>query len=171
MLKKTFIIFFVAGAVLGVLVPHTPFVHAQDDGDEFSINEFFDDFVDGVSGVFDINFGPLETFSEMLTIIGSVGDIAELLSSGRARQPFGGKVTQITRCTCSIGWRLKIGPPTDDYFLYVDGTQNYREFNLPAFVWTLGLYVPGGVCLVKDGDDCDVLRVRGIITPTVGSSF
>lgn len=88
--------------------------------------------------------------------------------------PFGGMVTVSIPCTCSTGmFLLTIGPPRGGQFVYQVGTQAYSNFNLPRVgVWTLGLYVPGGVCMIYAGKSCVATGLPlGTITSVVGTSL
>lgn len=86
---------------------------------------------------------------------------------------FGGMVTTSIFCTCSGNFLLNITPPVGGQFLYQPGTQSFLNFNLPrAGVWALGLYTPGGVCLMWAGESCKPFGAPvGTISPVVGTSL
>lgn len=88
---------------------------------------------------------------------------------------FGGRVLSSVPCPCSGNFLLTISGPAGGQFTYYPGTQAYANYNLGAQsgMWALGLYEPGGVCLVPSGKGCSPLpsAVVGTITPTVGSSL
>lgn len=88
--------------------------------------------------------------------------------------PFGGKVISAIPCPCSGSFLLTLSPPTAGQYIYYPGTQRYLNFNLPQIgVWAVGLYTPGGICLIPSGKSgCAPLGVPiGTITPTVGTSL
>lgn len=87
---------------------------------------------------------------------------------------FGGFVESSIPCTCSPGFfLLTISPPVGGQYLFRVGTQQYSNYRLPsAGVWTLGLYQPGGTCLMNAGKICVPSGApKGIISPTVGTSL
>ena len=63
---------------------------------------------------------------------------------------FGGVGTWVTRCTCSPGFKVIIGPPRPAVLLYNPFTSiifaNYK-ITVPSS-WAIGIYTPGGVCLM-----------------------
>lgn len=84
--------------------------------------------------------------------------------------PFGGQVEEVKKCSCTIGYWVRIGPPVGGDFHFIP-TQDYRENNFPTVnTWATGLWWPGGFCFEISGDDCDRLRTKGIIPGFVGSS-
>jgi len=98
-----------------------------------------------------------------------INDLIDRLSVVDGR-PFGGEVKDVKKCTCTIGYWVKIGPPVGGDFHFIP-PQDYREGNFPTRgTWATGLWWPGGFCFEKDGDDCDRLRTKGIIPGFVGSS-
>lgn len=86
---------------------------------------------------------------------------------------FGGFVISSVPCPCSNSWLLTISPPRGGQFLFFNGMPQFEYHQLPRFaVWTLGLYKPGGQCLVPTSHGCkSVGKPKGIITPTVGTSL
>lgn len=64
--------------------------------------------------------------------------------------PFGGKVNSSTYCTCSFNFLLEIGPPVPATVMFSwFTTRQYPYYSLPRTgVWALGLYYPGGVCMM-----------------------
>jgi len=64
--------------------------------------------------------------------------------------PFGGQITGTFYCNCSANLLISVGPPVPGVFIYQPGgTALYsygRVWSPGAFA--LGLYSPGGVCLV-----------------------
>ncbi len=88
--------------------------------------------------------------------------------------PFGGMVATSFFCNCSGNFLLTVTPPVGGQFVYYPGTQAYLNYNLgfSTGIWTMGLYSPGGVCMVYVGKGCSPFGVPlGTITPTVGSSI
>jgi|GEM_PF-3303933 len=66
--------------------------------------------------------------------------------------PFGGLVVATTYCTCTNAFLLTISTPTPGNYLYFPGTPQFSYYQLPRVgVWTLGLYAPGGACLMFAG--------------------
>lgn len=93
---------------------------------------------------------------------------------GQVGAIFGGVVVSSVPCPCSGNFLLTISPPVGGQFVYYPGTQAYMSYNLgpTSGMWALGLYTPGGVCLVPAGKGCAPFGVPiGTITPTVGSSL
>lgn len=86
---------------------------------------------------------------------------------------FGGYIVNSFYCACSGNFLLTLTAPTRGQWLWYPGTPQYREFQLPRTgVWTLGLYTPGGVCLVPTSTSCVAIgNPRGTIGQTVGTSF
>lgn len=70
--------------------------------------------------------------------------------------PFGGLVGFVQPCTCSCGAVVVVGPPVGGSFLYCPGiTQVFAYYQIPRpAVWLLGLYTPGGACLIWAGKLC-----------------
>ena len=87
--------------------------------------------------------------------------------------PFGGKVVTSFPCPCSGNFLLTVSPPVGGQFVYYMGTQAHLNYNLPTpGVWALGLYSPGGVCLVPVTFGCAPVGIPiGTILPTVGTSL
>ena len=86
--------------------------------------------------------------------------------------PFGGKVMTAIPCTCSGNFLLTVSPPKGGQFVYYLGTQAYLSYNLPSTgVWALGLYTPGGICMMYAGVGCSPFGAPiGTVTQTVGTS-
>jgi len=89
-----------------------------------------------------------------------------------AQNLFGGLVLWTFFCNCSGNYLLYISPPNGGFFSYYPGTQQFLNFNLPkSGVWTLGLYNPGGACLIHVGTGCSsFIHPQGTITPITGTS-
>lgn len=70
--------------------------------------------------------------------------------------PFGGMVNTAIYCTCSQNWLLYISPPVGGWLIYSPySTFQYPNNSLPRTgVWALGLYNPGGVCMMYSGYTC-----------------
>ncbi len=88
--------------------------------------------------------------------------------------PFGGFVALSLPCTCTPGsFLLTVGPPLGGQFVYVSGTPQFSNMQLPrAGVWVLGTYSPPGICMIYAGKSCVPLGAPlGTIMPTVGTSF
>lgn len=88
--------------------------------------------------------------------------------------PFGGFVVTSLPCTCTPGaFLLTISPPTPGQFVYMTGTPQFANMQLPrAGVWALGLFSPSGACFIYEGKSCVPLGFPiGTILPMVGTSF
>lgn len=91
-------------------------------------------------------------------------------------QPFGGRITMVRPCTCSVGWAvyftdLTVPSPIALPLIYNPGTTvTYREFHqtMPG-AWILGTWTPGGACLVWAGKFCFIIPTAGTMY-MVGSS-
>ncbi|MFP4022555.1 MAG: hypothetical protein ACLFTS_01770 [Candidatus Paceibacterota bacterium] len=70
--------------------------------------------------------------------------------------PFGGMVQSAIYCNCSFNWLLEIGPPVSATLIYSPYSSfQYPNYSLPRTgVWALGLYNPGGVCLMISYPSC-----------------
>lgn len=73
------------------------------------------------------------------------------VKSGKAIVPFGGVITAVTPCDCSVGYMIIVaGPTTAGAFLYQTGVSIlfpwYEIFTPGPFV--LGTYIPGAVCMI-----------------------
>lgn len=86
---------------------------------------------------------------------------------------FGGFILNSFFCPCSGNFLLTISPPVGGQFLYQIGSPQYPNFSLPRpGVWTLGLYNPGGACMIPVPLGCAPVGFPlGTITPTVGTSL
>lgn len=87
--------------------------------------------------------------------------------------PFGGPLLSAFWCTCSKTWLIAIGPlpPTYVELLdYLEGSQAFLSYNIPATNWLLGSYSGGNVCFIKLPKKCLQIPSEGVITPIVGSS-
>jgi len=110
-------------------------------------------------------------FVVIVTVLLSL--FAFLLLQAQSPNFFGGFVTTSIYCTCSNNFLLTIGPPVGGQFIYQPGTPQYPYHSLPrAGVWALGLYSPGGICLMFVGKGCSPFGAPiGTITPIVGTSL
>lgn len=90
-----------------------------------------------------------------------------------AENVYGGFVTNSIFCNCSGNFLVNITPPKGGQFIYQPGSQAYLNFNLPGpGIWALGLYSPGGICLMYSGDSCKPFGAPiGTIRPTSGTSL
>ncbi|MCI5108684.1 MAG: peptidoglycan-binding protein [Candidatus Pacebacteria bacterium] len=85
---------------------------------------------------------------------------------------FGGKIERSFYCACSRNYYIEISDPKGGDFVWDPTSPQFREHQLPEVgVWTVGLYEPGGICIVYSGDDCRVYRRTNNITEIVGTSF
>ena len=89
-----------------------------------------------------------------------------------AQNIFGGLVLWSFFCPCSGNYLLYISPPVGGFYSFYPGSQGFLNYSLPGpGVWTLGLYNPGGVCLIPTTTGCtSFIHPQGTITPIVGSS-
>lgn len=106
-------------------------------------------------------------------LVAIISSGAIVLNSYAVGLPFGGFITSSVLCTCSGTWLLTVGPPVGGFFVYANTPQfPYAQLPRPG-VWVLGLYEPGGVCLMWYGPTCGPASapVIGTITPIVGTSL
>ena len=70
--------------------------------------------------------------------------------------PFGGLSTIVFPCTCSMNFLITIGPPKGGQFIYQPGVSRINRYGmvLRPGAWQLGLYTPGGVCMIYLGKGC-----------------
>lgn len=63
-------------------------------------------------------------------------------------RPFGGKVTSITYCPCSLNFLIAIGPPLGGLFIYEPISTILHDYKmiLRPGAWTVGNASAGGVC-------------------------
>ena len=96
-----------------------------------------------------------------------------LRSTAQSPNIFGGLVTSVIPCTCSNAFLVTVSPPVPGQFVYQIGTPQFAWGNITRpGVWTLGVYNPGGVCLVYVGKGCSPFGAPiGTITPIVGTSL
>lgn len=109
-----------------------------------------------------------------MVVVGSFSVLKYVKGAGGL--PFGGKVVVSFPCVCSANYLLTVSAPMGGQFVYYAGTQGFLNYNLPSpGVWALGLYEPGGVCLVPGVYYCATPVVVGFplgtITPVVGTSI
>ncbi len=90
-----------------------------------------------------------------------------------AQVHFGGFVTASFFCPCSGNFLLTISGPIGGQFIFQPGTPQFSHHQLPrANVWALGLYNPGGVCMVPATHGCNPAGAPiGTISPIVGTSL
>ena len=79
--------------------------------------------------------------------------------------PFGGQITQVDyySCACSGGVLITVGPPVPAYEIVVNAATAvypYGQF-FRVGPWSLGLYIPGGVCLTPGYPSCTTKAVGG----------
>lgn len=86
---------------------------------------------------------------------------------------FGGFVTNSFYCNCSNTFLLTLSPPTPGQWVWVPGTPQFANFQLPrAGVWALGNYSPGAICTIFVGKGCAPFGAPiGTIGPLTGTSF
>jgi len=113
--------------------------------------------------------------ASIILLVAVVGAYSILsYTKGVVGLPFGGRVLTSVPCTCSGNFLLTVSPPVGGQFVYFPGTQAYSSYNLgpTSGMWALGLYTPGGACLMFVGKGCVPFGVpTGTITPTVGTSL
>jgi len=87
--------------------------------------------------------------------------------------PFGGRIIDVTACSCSAGFRLTIGPPVpaENIVVQLGVTKIFMWWQVfrPG-PWTLGLWQTGGVCKVYSGKGCTELDVEGTVL-IIGTSL
>ena len=112
----------------------------------------------------------------LFVVVGFSGLVFWKHTKGQGVLPFGGKVILSLPCTCNgvPSVLLTVSPPVGGQFLYILGSQLYRNYNLGLATGmnVLGLYTPGGVCMVYAGKGCVPIGPPiGTISPTVGTSL
>lgn len=83
---------------------------------------------------------------------------------------FGGKVTSITYCPCSLNFLITIGPPLGGLFIYNPISTILHDYKmiLRPGAWTIGNASLGGACLTAYF--CTPIPAIGTIK-RVGTSF
>lgn len=84
-----------------------------------------------------------------------------LAPSAYAIVGFGGKI--IKSFPCLNGVYLLVSPPVGGSFLFPYGAKLYPHFQLRPGVWVLGIFAPGGVCLVPSFFGVTPIPVQGTI--------
>lgn len=86
--------------------------------------------------------------------------------------PFGGKILKAQYCPCSANIRLTIGPPVPGIFIFQPGVSIPFAFGqvYRSGPWTIGNWVPGGVCLKFSATGCRPVFSEGTILE-VGTSI
>jgi len=88
---------------------------------------------------------------------------------------FGGRVTSIIPCTCSIPptmLKITVGPPKGGSFLYIPGISTlYMFYNLLPPSWVLGLSIGRRECLVGIPPACTSAGLGGTIIRIIGTSI
>jgi len=88
--------------------------------------------------------------------------------------PFGGPITSVWYCTCSMGIALTIGPPVGGIYVFQFGSSipyAFGQVYRPG-PWTLGTQKPGGSCQFFTGvpPTCAPYFVMGVIDK-IGTSL
>jgi len=75
---------------------------------------------------------------------------------------FGGKMSVVAQCTCSVGHVISVGPPRPGTFHFVPGKSKLFQFNQISKngVWVLGIYTGGSACLVVAGKFCILMTTK-----------
>jgi len=111
----------------------------------------------------------------LLAVVTAVILFSLFFFSAEAQSPliFGGFVTRVRYCNCSLNFLVTISSPVGGQFIFRPGTPQYEFKRLPSpGIWTLGLYRPGGLCLEFSSHSCYSVGIpRGVITSTVGTSL
>ncbi len=89
--------------------------------------------------------------------------------------PFGGRITLILPCTCSIPptmLKITVGPPKGGSFLYIPSISTlYQRYKLLPPSWVLGTSVGRRECLVGIPPACTSAGFGGTIIRMVGTSL
>jgi len=96
------------------------------------------------------------------------------ISSGQSVNIFGGLVTFSMYCPCSQNFLITISGPVGGQFIFYPLTPQFSYNRLPSTgMWALGLYEPGGQCVIPacSGNCCPWGLPIGTITPIVGTSL
>ncbi len=85
-------------------------------------------------------------------------------------RPFGGRVTSVTYCSCSLNFLISIGPPLGGLFIYEPISTILHDYKmiLRPGAWTVGNASFGGVC--RTAYYCTPIPAMGTIK-RVGTSF
>ncbi|MEK7552418.1 MAG: hypothetical protein AAB534_03320 [Patescibacteria group bacterium] len=95
------------------------------------------------------------------------------ISYGQSGNIFGGRVTFSGYCACTNNFIMNISGPVGGQFVFPLGSSQFPYYRLPSTgVWALGVYSPGGICLVPCHSGCCPFGLPiGTITPIVGTSL
>ncbi|OGN08676.1 MAG: hypothetical protein A3J46_01710 [Candidatus Yanofskybacteria bacterium RIFCSPHIGHO2_02_FULL_41_11] len=89
--------------------------------------------------------------------------------------PFGGRITLVVPCTCSIPptmLKITVGPPMGGSFLFIPKVSTlYKFYKLLPPSWTLGLSAGRRECLVGLPPACTSAGFGGTIIRMVGTSL
>lgn len=89
--------------------------------------------------------------------------------------PFGGRITSIIPCTCSVPptmLKITVGQPRGGSFLFIPGVSTlYRNYKLLPPSWVLGTSIGRRECLVGIPPACTSAGFGGTIIRMVGTSL
>lgn len=94
-------------------------------------------------------------------------------SASNTGEPFGGRVTYKTPCTCAEGYQVTITGPNGSSGTYLEtsAAKAHKAYNISPGRFVLGKYTKGGSCMVTSGPSCvDIGISKGTIT-MFGVSF
>ncbi len=94
------------------------------------------------------------------------------INKSSAVLPFGGPITGTFYCTCSANILISVGPPNPGVFIYEPGgtvLYPYGRVWSPG-AYALGLYSPGGACLVFVLVGCAPIPTEGTMLE-IGTSL
>ena len=101
--------------------------------------------------------------------------VSAISFSNPLSSPFGGRITSIIPCTCSVPptmLKITVGPPKGGSFLYIPGISTlYMFYNLLPPSWVLGLSIGRRECLVGIPPACTSVGLGGTIIRIVGTSL
>jgi len=114
-------------------------------------------------------------FDDIALFLSSIFEPKQALATV-ATSPFGGPLDSAEYCDCSDSWLIYIGPTanpatSDEALSYEEGTQAFRNYNIPFATELFGDEEPGVQgCYEYIGYSCTVISSEGEITPIVGSN-
>jgi hypothetical protein len=94
-------------------------------------------------------------------------------STSGSGEPFGGRVTYKTPCTCAEGYQVTVSGPNGSSGTYLEtsAANAHKAYNISMGRFVLGKYTKGGSCMVTSGPSCvDIGISKGTIT-MFGVSF
>lgn len=104
----------------------------------------------------------------VFALVATIGLVVWNGRDAQAATPFGGRVTTVVFCTCSLNFLLTVSPPVGGMFIYEPFSTVVYEFHrIPVVgVWLLGLRSSATSCTVFVGKGCASLGSYPVIQMT-----